>query len=345
MQGPSTGCRSSAISTYRSRSSASARASCWTSWRRSTPPSTTRRRNPADTLQALEAQLETELGIDPTVLSFELGDVGPHTEKDLILRLGYNKADTITKPLNFDLDDGGLGLVSASNGGNIAFGYTAGAQFDVAIPLKLNSALADTLVLGTTRASAGGSLDAPVDFNVAIGPLEVKATGVAKLDADVVVANPDTSPLSLTSWLSGVAVDLTGDTQDCVVDPDSDPNTDNNITFSGQACAVLNLDVAGPIGTLGFRAADITDPDDLTTPEKWYVSIPPDLTTNIAEQRAQLGVPLQGPARADHQARGDAGEGAEDVSVPGLGEALDAGADVVGMLINTQCHRPAVRYR
>ena len=252
--------------------------------------------NPSDTLQTLETQLETELGLaDPSTLSFELGDIVPGAEKDLILRLGYSKADTISKPFNFQMDDGGLGLVSASSGGELAFGYTAGVQFDVAIPLKLNSALADTRVLETSRASAGGALDASgLNFNAAVGPIDIGVTGEAKVDADVVVENPSTNPLSLSAWLSGVGVDLTGDVQDC--------GTDGANALTGQACARLDLDLAGPIGTVGFRAEDITAPDSLGSYPGWFVSVPARLDERDRQQRAQLGVPLQGPAGTDHQA-------------------------------------------
>jgi hypothetical protein len=281
---------------------------------------------PADTLQALETQLETLLGLaDPETLSFELGDVVAGGEKDLILRLGYSASDTINKSLNFQLDDGGLGLVSASNDGNIAFGYTAGVQFDVAIPLKLNTALGDTRVLENTRASVGGTLDASdLDFSAAVGPLELGVTGVAKLDADVVVENPSTTPLPLNDWISGVSVELSGDEQDC--------GTDGVNALTGQACARFDLDLAGPIGTLGFRAEDIAAPDSLLTYPGWYVSIPPTLTTSIANNVLDFAFLFKVLPELSAKLEGLLEQGAEDVSVPGLGDALDAGADVVGAI-------------
>lgn len=288
--------------------------------------------NPADTLQALETQLETEIGLaDPNTLSFELGDIVPGGEKDLIIRLGHSISDTITKTLNFQLDDGGLGLVSASSGGNLAFGYTAGAQFDVAIPLKPNSVLSDTRILTTSRASAGGTLSVTLDFDAAVGPLEIGVTGVAKLDADVVVENPTTSPLALADWVSGVGVELTGDTQDC--------GSDGVNALTGQACARLDLDLAGPIGTLGFRAEDITTPDSLITYPGWYVSIPPTLTQSIADNVLNWAFLFKVLPELATKLEGLLAQGAEDVSVPGLGEALDAGAGIVG-IINTQVISP-----
>ena len=288
---------------------------------------------PAGTLQTLETQLETELRLaDPNALSFELGDIVPGGEKDLILRLGYSKGDIITKTLNFQLDDGGLGLVSADNNGKIAFNYTAGVQFDVAIPLKLNSVLTDTRVLETSRASAGGALDAPgLNFNAAVGPLDIGVTGVAKLEADVVVENPATSPLSLSDWVSGVGVDLSGDTQDC--------GTDGTNALTGQACARLDLDLAGPIGTLGFRAEDITAPDSLSSYSGWFVSVPTTLTTSIANNVLNFGFLFRILPELTTKLEGLLANGAEDVSVPGLGDALDAGADVVGVL-NTEVIAP-----
>ncbi len=299
------------------------------------------RSDPAGTLQALETQLETELGIDPAALSFELSDVGPGAEKDLILRLGYSKADALVQPLNFDIDDGGLGLVSASTGGNISFGYTAGAQFDIAIPLKPGSALADTLVLETTRATAGGSLDEPaLSFTAAVGPLEVGVTGQAKANVELVVENPDTNPLSLTSWLTGVGADLTGATQSCgIIDPDGTPDNGDEITLDGQACARLDLDVAGPIGTLGFRAADITEPDELGDPEQWYAYVPSGLTGAISSNVLNWAFLFKVLPELTTKLEGILASGSEDISVPGLGEALDAGADVVGE-INTYVISP-----
>ncbi len=283
------------------------------------------RMEPAATLQALELQLETELGLAPNDLMLEVADLIAGGEKELILRLGYSANETINKPLNFQLDDDGLGLVSASNGGNIVFGYDAGVQFEVAIPLKPDISLDDTRILETSRASAGGQLDLdPLSFNAAVGPLEIGATGVAKLDVAVDVANPATNPLPLADWLSGLDVVLTGESQDC--------GSEGTNALTGQACARLALDLGGPVGTLGFRAEDITAPDSLSDYAGWFVSIPGDLSTAILDNVLDFDFLFKVLPELASKLRALLEQGSEDISVPGLGEALDAGADVVAVL-------------
>ena len=309
--------------------------------------------DPADTLAELETWLEGPdgLDIDPSLLSFELGDVGPDTEKDLILRLDYSKEGNITRPLNFDVKDGGInfdvkdggmGLVSVSSDGDTTLTYTVGAQFDVAIPLKPSSALANTLVLETTRATVDASLAIDnLGFIAAVGPLEVGVTGQTALDVDVVVENLSTENLSFDTWLAGVGVDLKGDEVNCgEVDVNPDPAITENKALSGQACALLALNVGSvgvPVGMLGFRAQDITaEPTGLDlyedTGSDWFVYIPDDITTQIDTNVLNWGYLFQVLPELTDKLAGILEAGSEDVSVPGLGETLDAGAGVVKAL-------------
>ena len=109
--------------------------------------------------------------------------------------------------------------------------------------------------------------------------------------------------------------------------------------LTGQACARLDLDLAGPIGTVGFRAEDITAPDSLGSYPGWFVSVPAGLTSAIASNVLNWAFLFKVLPELTTKLEVMLAQGGEDVSVPGLGDALDAGADVVGVL-NTQVITP-----
>ena len=117
-------------------------------------------------------------------------------------------------------------------------------------------------MLETTKATVEGALALDISdpgFTVAVGPLEVVITGQTALDVDLVVENQSTESLSFDIWLGGLTADLTGDQVNCgSVDVNPDPDVTDDKALTGRACARLDLDVDGPVGTLGFRAEDIT---------------------------------------------------------------------------------------
>ena len=166
---------------------------------------------------------------------------------------------------------------------------------------------------------------------------QVFGIGLAQLSASLSLAEggldatPNNQTFSIADYITSLDVNFGGPTtaNDC--------GSANGETMSGDICANLSLAlVAGSsvtyLGELGFRAQDIEDPDDVTTSAKWYVSLPPDLGEQIANATLDWTLILQAVKALADQLQSNLDGASADIHLPLIGDALDAGADVVGAI-------------
>ncbi len=190
-------------------------------------------------------------------------------------------------------------------------------------------------VTSLTCALAGGTDN---DWD-ATDAYQVFGLGTAQLGASLSLveggldATPNNETFSIADFITGLSVNFDGPatTNDC--------GTANGETMSGDACANLSLAlIVGPsvtyLGELGFRAAALEDPDSVTTPEKWYVSVPPNLGAQIASAALDWTLILQALKGLADQLEANLDGASADIHLPLIGDALDAGADVVGAINN-----------
>jgi Ca2+-binding RTX toxin-like protein len=117
------------------------------------------------------------------------------------------------------------------------------------------------------------------------------------------------------------------------------------ISLTGDACARLSLQLGiGPstsiyLGDVGFRAAEIENPDDVTDADQWFVTTPPDLIAQINAQVLDWAMLLQALPGLLTDLEHTLDGAAQNVSLPLIGPVLDGGADVVNK-INTNFVTP-----
>jgi Ca2+-binding RTX toxin-like protein len=138
--------------------------------------------------------------------------------------------------------------------------------------------------------------------------------------SECTLAAPDIAPHALSCTLSG-GTENDWDVGDAW-------EIEGSLTLTGDACAVLGLDLGGTaLGDLGFRIEDVEEaPDDLDTAEDWYALLPQDLLDKIDLEALAFEMILEGvKAFLDLLSQGLAAAG----SVPLLGEDLTAGATFI----------------
>jgi Ca2+-binding RTX toxin-like protein len=274
--------------------------------------------------------------------------VGDNT-KDLVVRLGFGfctgggvtcedtdqDVDALSAPLNFK--DDFANIVGVESNGSINLDYAVRAHLDLGIPIKLG--VPDIAVLDTSGASLEGNLNAPgIGLSAAIGPLSVEigtaanggtGSGIGKLGAKLslesdsdTVANNKT--MSFGDFFSAVGsnASFAGVNQQC------DSPAGGSVEAQGDACAVLTMSALGQnfgnitvectLGTLGNPpSCDAELPQalkDLINGEGLDWSL---LIKVLPQILANLQKTLDGAA--------------QDIHIPVIGDALDAGANVVGV--------------
>ena len=173
---------------------------------------------------------------------------------------------------------------------------------------------------------------------------EVKGAGVAKLGAKLDVKHlgtnsvVDSETISVSDFLNpaNLTVNFTGVKKNCggKIDP-YPPGGGDEVDLNGSACARLSISstiVGGYVGDITFLAPDVTDPST------WEFGAP-DMADIIANFELDWLLIIQiMPELLDKLADGLNGS-ASDLSVPLIGDALDAGADIVDT-INTKIATP-----
>ncbi|HYF61909.1 MAG TPA: hypothetical protein VD886_03795, partial [Herpetosiphonaceae bacterium] len=159
--------------------------------------------------------------------------------------------------------------------------------------------------------------------------------GVAGLGARFTLrpASADGTPNNQTYTIPGFIGDLEAGldgpsvAKDCgSIDPDGDGGNDP-IALSGDGCLRLSMGLNSTyLGDLGFVATDITDFDT------WHVYVPDDLIDNIGSALLDWNLILQALPPLLDELQNTLEGGAADTKLPLIGDALDAGADIVGLI-------------
>ncbi|HEX6290153.1 MAG TPA: calcium-binding protein [Herpetosiphonaceae bacterium] len=176
---------------------------------------------------------------------------------------------------------------------------------------------------------------------------EVFSIGTARIGARFALQNPGTDgnadgkeTIAATSFLSGLKVSFGGPQQPVAcgkTDPDGD-GAQGPVDLNGDACAKLSIGLQVDtevryLGDIDFRIEDITKaPDDLGTLPGWYVSTPQNLEDEIAKQLLDWTLILRAVQQLLLNLEQRLDGASSNTSVPLVGKALDAGANVAHAL-------------
>jgi len=251
--------------------------------------------------------VEVEAGVAATAITLS-ANVGP-----LTLNLGNN-----------------VFIVSGNHDGGGAQNLTDSTTDFVDLKVPVGATLKNTAtnVTGTVTAVSTHTLtwDAVGSWNNGNG-YEVYGVGLAMMGANFTLRNEsmqDILPIGI--FVSGLTADLDGIDCDC--------GTADGVELEGDACASLSVGLENPgyLGTIGFVVPDLTDP------ATYNVTVPADLLDQIADAILDWTLLLKSLpellAKIEHMLNGGS-----DISLPLVGEALDAGANVVGT-INSELVTP-----
>jgi Ca2+-binding RTX toxin-like protein len=301
-----------------------------------------------DSLQKLEGVIESNLGIPPSALSFEVRDLPKAGEmsgdgtSDLVVRLSYgictlnNGPTVVCDPsdklvekkdirLNLDLRDVG-DLVGLDASSSLQLEYAARAQLDIGIPLSTAVTPDDIVVLNTSGVSlTAGITTTTASLMATIGPVQVTATGAAALGASFTLRNTAQETFDLDGFVSGLTA---------VLHRPATPNdcgTANDTPLVGDVCARLSLNLlvgstTTPLGEFGYVMPDVRQRQVFTA------TIPPTLTTQIADALLDWTLLLNALPELLDDLRQALDGAASDVKLPLIGDSLDAGADVVNTI-------------
>lgn len=323
--------------------------------------------SPPPTLQRLERLLEAKLGLPSQAFNFQVGNVTPPgggtPYRALTAKLGYgictksndaladcdssssplrDEYQSINKPeapMNFELGNvsgTAVSFVGLEGNGSFDLEFLARASLDLAVALDPSATVTVLDSTGVSATAFAGTND--LNVTATVGPLTLAAgegasateTSVAKAGFSFKIKPGDgadgNEAFAVTSTPSAYGFDpeVTGTAQSCGPDPQGAGLLD------GHACARFGIKLGNTfLGTLGFRAEDVTQPDNLDDYPQWYFSYPPDLGDRILNALLDWDLILQAiPPLLDDLAENLNGA-ASDVQLPLIGEALDAGADVV----------------
>lgn len=166
-----------------------------------------------------------------------------------------------------------------------------------------------------------------------MGPLTLEADVVAKLGATFSVSDPaaSASDPDPTDVINLTEVTFEGGAGVNCGEIDTDEIEGVDFKLTGAACATLALRLGGnDLGTLGFRAEEIFPVDaDLTSPEDWFVFIPDDLVTNLAEALISWDTLSEGVDLLVDLLQGSLDSDSYGTKIPLIGDQLSAGADVI----------------
>lgn len=309
--------------------------------------------DPANTLQTLETQLEgvigSGLGIAPAnqsgILTFSLDSSGPTTVVLASLDLGICSAagpgctvvQPISEPINLGL--GGSSLVGLSGSGTVAVDYTATFSLDVGVELPevtqgippTVSGLPTPFVLDTSQVQLSLGANVATTFNAYLGPLSVNIGLDAPnpADSDPAQAKIGASFLLANPGYGGPGVDRValGDVGTFLAGAIPTTIAPNPLVScggaAGAACAKLPIYFGGnKLGTLEFLAPD------LLNPAGWTFSDPQGVFAQLVSQNWDWTTLLTGVQAVLDQIEVATDGQSFGASVPILGDALDAGADV-----------------
>ncbi|HEY0606628.1 MAG TPA: calcium-binding protein, partial [Herpetosiphonaceae bacterium] len=174
---------------------------------------------------------------------------------------------------------------------------------------------------------------------------EVYSIGTAKIGAAFSLKNPGPDnvadgkeTIAAGDFLGGLEASFGGPATPVVCGTTTPENAQTPVPLNGDACAKLSIGLENGsdvkyLGDIDFRIEDITDgPDELDDLDGWYVSTPEDLGEEIAKQLLDWSLLLRSVQQLllNLEQRLDGNNSGN--SVPLVGKALDAGADVAHAL-------------
>ena len=308
--------------------------------------------DPENTLQTFETQLESvlgdALGIAPgsraSLLTFGLDTTGPNTVILASLDLGICSAPgtgcTLVVPISkgINLDLGSSSLAGVSGGGVLSLDYAATFSLDVGVelpqvtpgapptvtgsvvPFVLDSSQVD-LSVGATAATTFQAYLGPINADLGVSGDEAEA----KVGARFLLANPGYGGAGVNRVpLGDVGTFLTG-----AVPTNISPAVPVSCGGGtpGAACAKLPVYFGGnKLGDITFLAPDLLDPSG------WTFSGVQAVLDQLVSQAWDFTTLLQGLQAVLTQIQEATDGQSFGASVPILGDALDAGADVAGAL-------------
>jgi hypothetical protein len=316
------------------------------------------------TLQDFEAMLESKLGLPAG--AFKILPEGTGATRRMKLDLNYGicgyagatapalctsgakHLPSFSAPLNVDLGATG-GLVGAGAAADVSVTYAADAR--LAMSFAVSSSL-DPKVEPETGITVKGRFNAAnVNLSANLGPFGVQAgtgggkpgggVGVLKVGADFKLGNPSATAVSVGSYASGLTGTFTAPTgmgEDCgkidMLAAHTPEDTDDQ-SVSGLACGRLSLglsvgDNVEYIDDVAFKVGALAPDGGFTV----TTYIPAQVGTRLADEVLSWDTLLNSLpellARLEEGLKASSGSGPDGQKIPLIGDALDAGADVVG---------------
>ncbi|MBW3668521.1 MAG: hypothetical protein KY443_04835 [Actinobacteria bacterium] len=325
------------------------------------------------TLAKLGSAIETKLGLPAGTIVFGTDDTG--ATRKITIGLNYQRctgfgsdptafcdgkapnADPIEAPLNVGLGSAGS-IAGVGANADVEVSYNAAARLDVAVPVSTTPSVE---VLPTTGLTLKGRFEASnVDLSANIGPIGINAgingktggagAGVLKIGADFDLSGPAT-PSSPSAWLGGLDAEFAAPPdQSCgtVTMNDDDPGTtDADRDIEGMACGRVSLGFVKPDSTVE-HLSDVGFAADLTADKKGFTfttAVPPALTSRLLAYALDWDMLLRALpdllTRLEEGLEASANSGTGNNKLPIVGDALDAGADIVNKL-NTGVVTPTI---
>ena len=318
------------------------------------------------TLQAFEEMLESKLNLPAT--AFALSPMGSGSTRRMKLDLQYGicgyegatapaicsadarQTPSFAAPLNVDLGPSG-GLVGVGADADVDVTYAADAR--LAMSFAVSPSLDPKVEPDTGIAVKGRAAANNIDLTANLGPFAIQAgtggkptddgAGVLKVGADFTLDNPSTTPETISSFISGLTADFgapAGTGEDCGAIDLDDPHTaeaGNDTAVSGIACGRLSLGFrAGStidyIDDVAFAISGIEDDGDITPALHIPDGFADKLAARVISWDTLLNALPELLARVEEGLRASSGTGPDGGKVPIIGDALDAGADVAGVI-------------
>lgn len=325
-------------------------------------------------LAKLGTAIENKLGLPAGTIVFGTSDTGG--TRKITIGLNYRRctgfgadptafcdgqapnASPLNAPLNVGLGSAGS-IASVGAAADVQVAYNAAARLDLAIPVSTTPSVE---VLPTSGLTLKGRFDAAnIDLQANLGPIGIKAgingkptgdgAGVLKIGADFRLNGPATAS-SPSAWLGGLDANFTAPPdQTCgtLTLDDNDPTTatDPTTDLEGLACGRVAVGFVKPdnsveyLSDVGFEADLAADNKSFTvTPE-----VPPALTSKLASMILDWDMLLRALpdllTRLEEGLEASANSGTGNSKLPIVGDALDAGADIVNK-VNTGVVTPTI---
>ncbi|MPZ74156.1 MAG: hypothetical protein GEU74_13150, partial [Nitriliruptorales bacterium] len=318
------------------------------------------------TLQAFEEMLESKLNLPAS--SFAIAPMGSGGNRRMMLDLNYalcgyeggavpaicstgaRQTQAYSAPLNVDLGDSG-GLVGVGADADVDVTYAADAR--LALSFAVSPSLDPKVEPATGINVKGRAAATNIDLTANLGPFAIQAgkggkpsnngAGVLKIGADFSLDNPSAGAETIGDYVDGLVADFgapTGTGEQCgsidLLDPHT-ADTADDTEVSGVACGRLSLGFRSGsnveyIDDVAFSISALGDDGSFTPATHIPAGFADKLAARVISWDTLLNALPELLARVEDGLRASSGTGPDGGKVPIIGDALDAGADVVGVL-------------